>query len=810
MTLLKRIRHRFAAALLVGSGACGGAPPEDEAYGGPAQDSLAAIIRTMRAGEEAGGVAEAVAAAARIPPEHLGDELRDAMMRTLALSLRAEGIQVEDSVLMRLGAMLEDALAPGWSQAELAAVMREIPSRTGRATARQRVAARLANRLGSGEAGDDLRAAMAEAFTSIGQDSYSMHGVRDEVAAAWANQHSADELAEFIRSIPTGTERPEQAAAVHVVFFGRSPFHGRYWRSPTDGVDSTGVTHPGLRAALVEALAYMNEAANRRARERKRLEAIGDRAGLDSLRALERTRPRGSFHLHRTLAWAVRDMGDPATLGVLVQAPADGLSLASFGAAAVPTILAALADTATGGDRIAALLSDLARIATRNELTRETREAAAAALKGFLAGETLRAGHVADARRRDSVPEVSAEGPRADRFPDPWGTVLGAAIDLAIALGDSASLQRVHDLATDPAEMVRVGVSPRGANILTVTVRSKIGWQPPPMSQDEIAAELRTATLGAKPTVSQMNAAQLASRIDPDQVSEPLRSAMFEAWEHARVAVYSNEWYGVRSALEDALRAAYDSATALAAIRAISAGEVGPEQVHAVEYVRRLRGNTGEDLRIAMIAALEHLNGVPVDEESWSTSPVASLQWDLVHAVGGLEDPRAIPALARSGWGFTCTTTMVGGISVEIGRETLIAIAREILAAIAEPGAPPRLVSAGLHDLAVLLMGNDLTRDIPDELVEEIAARARGYLDGSTMGGFATARPHHRFRIVRSAILLAAVIDDPGLVALVEGLSAGPKALAALGVTDPVDVETILHYAPDTLAERPILALGDC
>lgn len=808
MTVLRR---SVAAAGLAACWACAKSPPQDRSYEGPPQDSLAVVIRTIRAGAEAPGLAEAVAAAARIPPEHLGEELQGAMTRAFALSIRAEATQVEDSLLIGLGAMLEDALAPGWSQAELAAVMREIPSWAGRATARQRVAARLANRLDAGEAGDDLRAAMAEAFTSIGGDSYPMHGVQDEVAAAWAYQHSADELAEFIGSIPTGTERPEQAAAVHVVFFGRLPFHGHNWRTPPAGVDSTGVIHPGLRAALVEALAYTNEAGNRRARERERLEAVGDRTGLDSLRALERRRPRGHFTMHRTLAWAVRDMEDPATMGLLADAPVAGLSLAPFGEAAVSTILAALADTAAaGGDRIAALLSDLARIAEGNELTVETREAVAAVLQGFLTGATLRARQTADPRRRNSGLAISAEGPRTGQFTDPWGSVLGAAIDLAVALGDSASLRRVHDFAADPARMVRVGVSPRFANILAGTVRSKIGWQPSPMSQEELTAELRTVPLGARPTVSQLNAAQLASGIDPDLLSESLRSAMVAAWDHARLAVHSNEWYGLRSALEDGLRTAYDSATALAAIRAISAGEYGPEQSLAVGFVGRLRGVVGEDLRLGMFDALEHLNGVPVDEESWSTSPVVSLQESLVYAVGWLEDPRSIPALARSGWGFTCNTRMVGDISAEIGRETLIAVAREILAALAEPGAPPRRVSAGLYDLAVLLMGNDLTLDISDEIVEEVVARARGYLDGTSMGAFAAANPNHRSWIVSNAILLAAVTDDPGLVALVEGLAADPEAMAALGLADPDDAGNIRDYARTTLAARPILAMGDC
>ena len=763
------------ASLLAPLVACAGASPPDPGYAGPPQDSLAAVIRNLRAGEDALAVVDAVAAAARIAPEHLGGNLRDAMTHALALSINAE-----DNVLADLGSVLEEALGAAWSQKELAATMREIPSEMGLPTPRQRVAARLANRLDAGEADDDLRAAMAEAFTSIGGDHYPMHGVRDEVAAAWAKHYSAEELAGFIRSIATGTERPEQAAAVDVVYYSSFPHFSRYWQNPPAGVDSTGVTHPGLRAAVADALGYTNEIENRRKREHDRLEALGDRAGLDSLWAQERRRSWPSRNLRRTLARVVWGMRDPATIRLLAEARGDGHSLSVFGGGAVSPILAALTDVHAYRDQITALLRDMARIATQGELPVESRDATARAVQGFLGGETLRTMQIADTH----------------------GIVLSAAIDLAIALGDSASLRTVRSLAADPAEMIRAGVAARDAEVLVADVRQKIGWTPPARSQAEIAAELRTVPLSARATVSQMEAAMLAAQIDPDLLSDNLRSAMIEAWDHARGAVYDNDWYRVRTALEDGLRAGYTPARALTAIRAIPAREYGPEQFLAVEFARRLRENAGEDLSLAVIAALEHVNDVPVDEQSWSTSPIVSLQRNLVYTLGGLEGARGIPALARSGWGFSCNTHMTGDFSVDI--------ARAILAAIAEPDAPPRRVSAGLNDLAVLLVGNDRTRDIPDELVEAIVAAARGYLDGTSMEGFSAVGSGLRYLIVRSAIFLAAVADEPELVALAEGLAADPAAVAALGVTEPDRIESIRDYARSRLAERPILTLGDC
>ena len=775
-------RHSVAAVALTAGWACAKGPPQDRGYDVPPQDSLAAVIRTVRAGEDEARLAEAVAAAARIPPEQVGDELQDAMERALALTIASE-----DSVLGGLGAVLEEALGAIWSQADLAAAMREIAAEMGGGATRHRIAARLALRIEAGQAGQELLAAMAGAVASVSWGQYDMHSARDEMAAAWVKHHSADELAGFIRSIAGGAERPEQAAAVHVVFYGRLDRYRPYFRHPPPGVDSTGVTDPELRAALVEALAYRNDIAKRRARERNRLEAIGDQAGLDSLRRAQYGRPFGIHYLHDNLAWAVSAMRDPATIGLLAAAPVD-VSLEPFGEAAVSPILAVLADATADRDHAVRLLTQLTWIVKRHELTTGSRGAVTEAVQGFLDGETL----------------------RAMQITDPRGNVLSSAVDLAVALDDSVSLAMIRGIASDPAEAVRAGVAPGNANRLVSEVRRKIGWTPPARSQAEITAELRTVTRSAGETLAQIEAATLAARIDPGLLSDTLRAVMIEAWDHASRAADGDDWYRVESALEDGLRAGFTPSTALAAIRAIPAGRYGAEQVLAVEFVGRLREDAGEDLRLAAIAALEHLNGVPVDEQPFPTSPVVSLQHRLVYTVGGLEDPRSIPALARSGWGFTCKTHMVQVGSREVARETLVAVAREILAAIAEPGAPPRRVSAGLSDLAVMLMGNDLTRDIPDDLVDEIVAAARGYLDGTSMGGFATAGSHPRRWVVRSAILLAAVADEPGLVALAEGLAADPEAVAALGFTDPESVETIRDEARSTLARRPILALTDC
>lgn len=727
------------------------------------------VIHGLRAGEETAATAEAVAAAARIPPEQLEDDLRDAMTHAVALSIEAE-----DSVLLGLGVTLEDALAAATSQERLAATMREIPSQTGLPTARQTIAARLVAGIEPGEAEGELLVAMAEAFTSIGGDHYPMHRIRNAVAAAWATHHSVDDLTLFIRSIASGERRPEQAAAAFLL----GP---RYWRPAAAGVDSAGVSDPGLRAALVEALAYLNRIENPREREHNRLEVIGDRAGLDAWWAEERTRPREGRNLRWLLAFAVWEMRDPATIGLLAEARGVGFSLDGFGEAAVAPILATLTGPHTYRDQIIRLLADLARIAGDGGIPAETEDAVAATVQGFLSGETLHAMQIAD---QD-------------------GRVLGGAIDLAIALDHPGALTTVWSLAAGTAEVIRAGVPAAEAEVFVADVRRKIGWTPTARSQAEIAAVLRTVPHSSRETLAQIEAARLASQIRPELVSDTLRSVVIAALEHTqRVVANPNDWYRVRSALGEWLRAGLTPASATAAIRAVSEGRYGAEQVLAVEFARRQREDADEDLRLAVIAALEHVNSVNVDEQSWSTSSLVALQRDLAYAVGALEDPRGISALARSGSGFSCNTSLHGTFPV--------LAAREVLDALNEPGASPRRVSAGLGDLAVLLVGNDQTRDIPDELVEEIVAAAKGYLDGTALVPLRTASPRWIPAIVNSAIFLAAVADAPELVALAEGLAADPAAVAALGVTDPDRIERVREYARKKLSERPILTLGDC
>lgn len=731
----------------------------------PPQDSLAAVIREVRVGGATAGQLEAVKAAARIAPDQLETELRDAMVHLLALA-----IQSGDSTLVQIGTILEGALAEVYSQNDLAAIMREIPARMGQPTARQTVAARLVARFELGEPGAHLLTAMAEAFTSIGQDHYPMLPVRNDVMVAWASHHSAEELAAFIRSIATGAERSEQAAAAIVLNFGP------HWEEPPAGVDSTGVTHPEVRAALIEALTYLNQAETRRELERRRAEALGDRAALDSLQAGDRRRREAGYaryNLPVALSGAVAGFKDPATVRLLAEVRGVGyLSVAPFGEAAVLPVIEVLMDPIADQRRTTRLLGDLSWIVRREELSRESREAVAAAIQGFLSGEAQ----------------------RSMQIPDRYGEILRHATEVAVALNDPVSQRALRRLASDPAEVIRAGVSPEYAEGFVVDLRDKVDWVPEPRPQSQLAAELRTIRASRRENLFHIEAARLASRIDPARVADDLRAAMVEAWDHARQEGRRDDWYRVSTELRKGLLATYTPAGAVAAIRTVTADEYGPEQLLAVEYARSLREDADDALRRATLTALERVNATLVD-------PVSPIQWSLFYAVSGFQDPDGLPALVRTGMGLVCNSHLIGSFPVRS--------AREVLDAISEPGASAQVIAAGLGDLASLQITNQHTGELPEDVVTAMAATARGILSGDSLETFRASGSALRVRVVDSAILLAAALDDPELVALVEALAADPAAVAALGIAGE-HIESMRTRALERLAARPISMLGDC
>lgn len=771
----QRLRRRSALALALAAalsvlGACVVGPARARGQE-PPQDSLAAAIREIRVGGATAGQLEAVTAAAGIAPDRLETELRDAMVHLLALT-----IQAGDGTLREIGGILEGALAAAHSPDDLAAIMREVAAE-GRLNARTTVAARLVAGLDEGEPGSELLTAMAEAFTSIWQDQYGLLPVRNEVAAAWASHHSAEELAAFIRSIATGAERPEQAAAAIVLHFGP------HWEEPPAGVDSTGVTHPEVRAALIEALTYLNRTETRRELERRRAEALGDRTSLDSLRAGDRRRLEagyGRYNLPAALAGAVAGFGDPATVKVLAEVRGfEHPSVASFGEAAVLPVLEVLADPVADRRRTIRLIEDLWRIVRAEALSQESAEAVAAAIRGFLSGEAQ----------------------RAMRITDRYGEILRRAVDVAVALNDPPSRLLLRRLASDPAEVIRTGVPPEHAAGFVVEVRDKVDWTPEARPQSQLAAELRMIPASRRESLSHIEAAGLAARIDPARLSDDLRAAMVEAWDDVRQEARRDDWYRVRTELRKGLVATYTPAVAAATIRRVTVEEYGPEQSLAVEYARSLRGDADDALRRATLAALEHVNAALGDEDPPNRSPVTSILPGLFLAVAGFEDPGTLPALVRSGMGLGCNSHLIGSFPVRS--------AREILNAISEPGARAPVIAAGLGDLASLQIANRHTGELPEDVVAAMAATARGVLGGDALEPFRTSGPGLRFRVVDSAILLSAASGDPELVALVEALAADPAAVAALGFADD-HVESIRTRALERLAARPISMLGDC
>ncbi len=749
-----------AFALAAISWACVGGNTRPTPEPGPSQELLATRIRTIMTGEARPEQQEALQGIAAIEPAEVSSDLRAAMAEALAYATMRGGTEFEGVRLT-----LEHLLAPLYSTSELAMALSGIPSRRG-PTGEETTAALLAARLPASDVSDSLHAAMNHAVSAISGERYS-YALPDRVlVGTLAELFTEEELARVIGSIETVPLTSEQIAAIRVAF--------RRWGHPAED-RVRDLPGDALRSAMMGAAVRLNEIHNNEESEIQRLEAAGDRAGQEAIRRQRHGRgwSRGPTRAAE-LSQVFRTIGDPAALPVLAGARRHSRAdLVPFGEAAVAPAVAAIRSPSAHRAQMRFLLADLARIAS-TPLAAENRRVLGTVARGFLSGETL-------ARKGMSAGQ---------------GFIIEAAADLALALDDPSLAAMVDRLAADPEELVGIGVVPRSADESAWRLRERIAWSPVVRSPEQLIAILRAIPSSPRPTLSQREAAEQLERMPTEEIDHELRSAMIDAWTHTRIPSVEGRWYHVRTPLTNALVAGYAPADVARHMRALIEGEGGPDQDLAIKAVRRWRDETPEEARVALIEALEHLNG---EARETGRPAYRTRHYSLADAVNRLDDPRGVPARIRAGTGLTCggTTPALLEVSVE-----------EMARAVIEDGVPGWLVADGLRELGYISAGGGL-RWRPERIRALILDTAILFLDGKQPTLSSSVSAEDRISILEAALYLAVATGDERLSDRVNDLATDAAAVEALG-PDPAEASDVSAYARELLAARPLLGLSDC
>ncbi len=158
----------------------------------PPQEELARDIRTIVTGVKSPVQQEALAQAARIPPGHMSDALREVLIDAAAFAVYlpdqdSTGNARRDSTKH----LLTRALQPHFSETEMAAAILSIANRSDSIHVRfatQQGAAYLAMHIPPGEMGENLRHAVIEGVAGIGRENYPMYTTRKLLLEALINQ----------------------------------------------------------------------------------------------------------------------------------------------------------------------------------------------------------------------------------------------------------------------------------------------------------------------------------------------------------------------------------------------------------------------------------------------------------------------------------------------------------------------------------------------------------------------------------------------------------------------------------------------
>jgi hypothetical protein len=154
-------------------------------------------------------------------------------------------------------------------------------------------------------------------------------------------------------------------------------------------------------------------------------------------------------------------------------------------------------------------------------------------------------------------------------------------------------------------------------------------------------------------------------------------------------------------------------------------------------------------------------------------------------AVVAMRDPAAIPALA----GAVGSGLMVIRALVDFGEPA----ARAVLEVVDSPGASPQDVDGALLALRMMLE-NAGTRPLASETVREIHRAALQRLHGEQSAV-----------VLRRAIDLALVLEDPEARRIVGILASDPNEVMARGITDPDLIARTQEHAAQRLSGVPPL-----
>jgi len=193
---------------------------------------------------------------------------------------------------------------------------------------------------------------------------------------------------------------------------------------------------------------------------------------------------------------------------------------------------------------------------------------------------------------------------------------------------------------------------------------------------------------------------------------------------------------------------------------------------------------TGPELRAALIALLDRSIGL-VDEarkrgEAVSVGP--EFVSHVAHAVSQLEDPQAIPVLARA-LGKT-GSTLVPDALADFGEQA----AGAVLRVVTDPEGPYEAVSNGLLSLRFMVEGRG-ARPLSTGTLSEIRRAAKQRLTGKQSAP-----------TLWKAIDLAVVLGDPELRRIVESVAADRGEIVARGIEHSGLIEATQRLAAGRLA----------